>query len=157
MGRCIISLILLSSALINVHCETRESCPPLAPESSCSSTPRSVTAGQIVDGIHEGSMVVVDVRTVEERVATGKIPTSHSIPVAQIKEAFGLDAASFTAKYNFPKPAPEALVLHCAGGRRATAAWESVQEFGFCQARVYQGSMNDWLAQKLPTEPALDE
>jgi len=114
--------------------------------------PEVIEAEEILEGTKDGSVVVVDVREPEELVETGAIPGSHNIPLGDFERAFSLSPEEFRSTYGFPKPSPSSLAISCRSGVRATTAWEEVVQHGYCDARVYKGSMLDWQAKELPLD-----
>ena len=64
----------------------------------------------------DGSEPIIDVRSRKELEETGKIPNSHIVPLAEIREmAFeGLSAEEFKIKFGFERPQKEEpFVLTC--------------------------------------------
>jgi len=114
--------------------------------------PKVIEAEEILEGAKDGSVVVVDVRQPEELVETGAIPGSRNIPLGDFERAFSLSPEEFRSAYGFPKPSPSSLAISCRSGVRATTAWEAIVQHGYCQARVYKGSMLDWQAKELPLD-----
>ena len=71
----------------------------------------------------------------------------HSFAVDELNNAFKLDANSFEAKYSFPKPDTDAvLVTQCQLGGRAGKAAAILREMGYTRVDVYTGSFKDWVA-----------
>jgi len=114
--------------------------------------PTSLTTEEVEQGLEDSSIVVVDVRRHQELLATGKIPNSHNIPLAEIEGAFLLNDPSFLTRYGFPKPAPHQLVLSCRTGRRTVKAWRLLVRLGYCEARHYGDSFTGWLNQGMTVE-----
>ena len=91
-------------------------------------------------------VVVIDVRTERELNADGKIPGSHNIPIAKIKEAFKMPENEFFQKYGFKKPSKsyQNVVLTCQVGGRANFARKLLEKQDYNHLRVYEGSFLDW-------------
>ncbi|KAK4289507.1 hypothetical protein Pmani_037522 [Petrolisthes manimaculis] len=91
-----------------------------------------------------GNFVLIDVRNRDEVEQHGQIPGSYCIPLGELEEAMGMEAAEFTAKYGFQRPATGvSLVTHCMKGGRARKAGDLLASHGY-KTRVYAGSFNDW-------------
>jgi len=114
--------------------------------------PEGVTSEEVARGVAATALVVVDVREPEELVETGIIPSAVNVPLSEVNRAFALSPEAFLTSYGVPKPAPEETAFSCKTGVRATEAWELTRKFGYCDARVYFGSMTEWLALGLPTQ-----
>ena len=97
-------------------------------------------------------VTVIDVRTLRELQAEGKIPGSFNIPIANIEEAFRMNDEIFKNKYGFDKPKKTDLnvVLTCKAGGRAKFARKLLQKQGYEKLRVYEGSFIDWTANNGP-------
>ncbi|OLY83639.1 putative thiosulfate sulfurtransferase, mitochondrial [Smittium mucronatum] len=82
----------------------------------------------------QSSNILIDVRGKDEFDA-GNIPTSHNIPVAEIKSAFELDDASFKSKYGFDKPhkndPKQHIVLYCMSGIRSKKSAGEIGSLGY--------------------------
>ncbi|KAF2363957.1 Rhodanese-like domain [Trinorchestia longiramus] len=122
------------------------------PNMACPSQLEGADVESLLPGIADGSIVLVDVRTPNELLETGIIPGSYNVPLAEIEAAFALESVEFKAQYGFEKPRADKLVITCRSGRRATVAWNSLKELGYCKARVYFGSFLDWQAKNLPIQ-----
>jgi len=93
--------------------------------------------------------LVLDVRTEAEVMERGRITGAMWIPFVELETAMSLDEAAFKEQYGFPKPYIGAPVTtHCNKGGRATRAAEYLRGIGYLNAKVYQGSFTDWLANK---------
>ncbi|TRY78453.1 hypothetical protein TCAL_06152, partial [Tigriopus californicus] len=114
--------------------------------------PPSVGFDEVKRRLHEGSIVLVDVRESPERVDPGRIPGSLHVPLSQFKDAFHGDDKTFEAHYDFPKPKPESenLCLHCYAGKRARVAATRLQELHYRDFCVYDGGFQDWEEQGGP-------
>lgn len=99
--------------------------------------------------------LLVDVREPKELQAY-KMPTAVNIPLQSAPGALALPKNEFEDLFHFPKPQPsQELVFFCAKGLRAKAAEELARSYGYGKTGVYEGSINDWLAnggEKVKTE-----
>ncbi|MEK6941224.1 MAG: rhodanese-like domain-containing protein [Nanoarchaeota archaeon] len=90
------------------------------------------------------SYILIDVREPYEVESYGAIPTSHNIPLDEIKEALNLQPIEFEIKYHFKKPTNNSLLIfHCRSGSRSQVATELALSLGF-NAKNYQGSILEW-------------
>ncbi|CAB9513551.1 expressed unknown protein [Seminavis robusta] len=96
----------------------------------------------------DSEFVVIDVRTSEEILNTGKLsPSVHTLPVQIImeKNVFALDEEDFEDLTGFEKPAPDAtLVFSCAAGIRSVYACQFASQAGYSKLINYTGGSNEW-------------
>ena len=101
-------------------------------------------------GRAESGYVVIDVRTDEEVLATGKLgPEVHTLPVQIIMQSnvFGMDADQFELTCGFVKPTPdETLVFTCAAGVRSVYACQFAAQAGYSKLVNYVGGANEWFS-----------
>merc|ERR1712106_1278160 len=99
--------------------------------------------------LEEESVVLIDVRTLEENNDLGSIPGSVNIPVDQVAEAFSyLTDQQFRDRYGISKPAKNAenVVVSCSGGYRSASARQLLVALGWPHIILYPGSFDDWVA-----------
>merc|ERR1712126_632678 len=98
--------------------------------------------------LNDGSKVLIDVRNEIEVKEDGKIPGSFILPLPDVTEAFQLEASVFHKKYgvSLPDKLSDGLILTCRSGRRSLIAKGQLEELGFNNIKVYQGSFLDWKA-----------
>merc|ERR1712242_240967 len=149
-------LLLLCGILIFRDFPSTETIPlPQQQEKSLSNPAPSINFEEVLAISEDGSEPIIDVRSRKELKETGKIPNSHNVPLAEIREmAFkGLSAEEFKIKYGFERPQrDEPFVLTCRSGRRARVASKILRDLGYSAIKVYDGSWNDWVAEKGPVE-----
>ncbi|XP_037089948.1 rhodanese domain-containing protein CG4456-like isoform X2 [Pollicipes pollicipes] len=113
----------------------------------------SADFADVKKAVKDGDATIVDVRNPEELKTDGKIPTSISLPLPEIKEAVALSEDNFKKRYGVARPGErDPLILHCRGGVRAQKAAALLTEAGFSNLRVYQGSFADWVSQGGPVD-----
>jgi len=99
-------------------------------------------------GRAESGYVVIDVRTDEEVLATGKLGTDvHTLPVQVIMQyqVFQMDPDEFQEVCGFEKPAlDETLVFSCAAGVRSVYACQFAAQAGYSKLVNYVGGANEW-------------
>ena len=94
----------------------------------------------------EQGKVLVDVREPRE-VQAYKMPTAINLPFQTAPLALSLPDDEFEEQFQFPKPKNnQELIFFCAKGMRARAAEELARSYGFKNTGIYEGSVNDWLA-----------
>lgn len=94
---------------------------------------------EIVAGLNDGSILIVDVREPHE-FAAGHIPGSLSRPLSQFDPA------------DLPNEPGKRIVLSCAAGVRSLRAMEFAQSAGLDIDTHYRGGFKDWIAQGGPVE-----
>lgn len=90
---------------------------------------------------------LIEVRTPEELLETGKIPTSINIPLADVQQELSqnVSAEEFLQKYGRSKPAAnDEVIFTCRSGRRAEAAAKIAISLGYTNVKNYKGSWLDW-------------
>ncbi|KAI8119681.1 Heat shock protein 67B2 [Lucilia cuprina] len=111
---------------------------------------------EIKDLPNHPEKLLIDVRTPEELVQTGKIPTSINIPLSVLEQELSLNvkAEDFKQKYGRDKPAADMqLIFTCRSGRRAQQAAEIAVQLGYTNVKNYKGSWLDWAEHEgLPKE-----
>ncbi|MCJ1223742.1 hypothetical protein MMC12_000385 [Toensbergia leucococca] len=90
--------------------------------------------------------ILIDVRESSEVASTGRIPTSHNLPIATQPDGFFLPADEFEEKFGFPKPEDgDEVVFYCKAGVRSRAAVGLAREAGWtATVGNYEGSWMDW-------------
>jgi rhodanese-related sulfurtransferase len=105
---------------------------------------------EIVEQYEEGDSdyLVIDVRTPEEVMNTGKLgPNVHTLPVQVImqRNVFALDEEDFEEICGFEKPTPDTtLVFSCAAGIRSVYACQYASQAGYTKLVNYMGGANEW-------------
>ncbi|XP_037816093.1 rhodanese domain-containing protein CG4456-like [Lucilia sericata] len=111
---------------------------------------------EIKDLPNHPEKLLIDVRTPEELIQTGKIPTSINIPLSVLEQELSLNvkAEDFKQKYGRDKPAADMpLIFTCRSGRRAQQAAEIAVQLGYTNVKNYKGSWLDWAEHEgLPKE-----
>jgi rhodanese-related sulfurtransferase len=105
---------------------------------------------QALEAQRNGALVV-DLRSTDERVATGIVPGSIHIPRSVLEWRVDPDCA-----HRNPAVADVdlELILMCADGYSSTLAAASLRELGFHRATDLAGGFNAWRAAGLPVRPA---
>ncbi|KAL7638444.1 UNVERIFIED_CONTAM: hypothetical protein RMT77_011014 [Armadillidium vulgare] len=117
---------------------------------TCGKKAEGISFAEVKSDLENAQIILLDVRTREELQKDGAIPKSFNIPLNEVENAFSLNDEDFVRKYGFAKPIAENLVISCRGGARALHAWRLLNQFGYCNARVYYGSFNDWVKNNGP-------
>jgi len=108
---------------------------------------------EIVEDFHEGGReesgyCVIDVRTDQEVLMTGKLAESvPTLPVQTIMQAqvFQLEPDEFEQVCGFRKPdLDETLVFTCAAGVRSVYACQFAAQAGYSKLVNYAGGANEW-------------
>lgn len=101
---------------------------------------------QYEDG--DSDMIVIDVRTPEEVMDTGKLGDKvYTLPVQTIMQTnlFTLDEEDFEEIAGFEKPTPDTtLVFSCAAGIRSVYACQFASQGGYTKLVNYMGGANEW-------------
>ena len=101
--------------------------------------------------IDDGEAVVVDVREPAELMATGKVPGSINIPLAEF-----LAKADPASPDHEPALQPEkTVILYCASGKRSEFAGNKLLELGYREV-FNLGGLKDWELAGLPVDDATD-
>ncbi|XP_065371347.1 rhodanese domain-containing protein CG4456-like [Calliphora vicina] len=111
---------------------------------------------EIKDLPNHPEKLLIDVRTPEELVQFGKIPTSINIPLSVVEQELSANvkAADFKEKYGRDKPATDMqIIFSCRSGKRAQQAAEIAVKLGYTNVKNYKGSWLDWAEHEgLPKE-----
>lgn len=99
--------------------------------------------------IDDGDAVVIDVREPAELLATGKVPGSINIPLAEFLER--ADPAS--PDHEPSLQADKAVILYCGSGKRAQFAGNKLVELGYREV-FNLGGLKDWELAGLPVDEA---
>jgi rhodanese-related sulfurtransferase len=102
-------------------------------------TVRNLTPQEVANGLHEGRVVLVDVREANE-TALERFPGAVHVPLS------AFDPAAI------PDPAGREVVFACRSGRRSVTASLAAQEQGFAYGSHLAGGILAWKAAGLPTE-----
>jgi rhodanese-related sulfurtransferase len=100
---------------------------------------RDLTPQEVVRGLEQGRMVLVDVREPNE-TALERFPGAVMVPLS------AFDPAAI------PEPAGREVVFACRSGRRSVTASLAAQEQGFAYGSHLAGGILAWKAAGLPTE-----
>jgi len=100
---------------------------------------RDLTPQQVAHGLHEGRLVLVDVREPNE-TAGERFPEAVLVPLSSFDPAA------------IPDPAGRDVVFACRSGRRSVTASLAAQEQGFPYGSHLAGGILAWKAAGLPTE-----
>ena len=101
--------------------------------------------------IDDGEAVVVDVREPAELMATGKVPGSINIPLAEF-----LAKADPGSPDHEPALQPEkTVIVYCASGKRSEFAGKKLLEFGYREV-FNLGGLKDWELAGLPVDEATE-
>lgn len=114
--------------------------------SSSGEKDRFLEYDDIRQGLHDNSLLVVDVRNPSERQNPGFISGTKNIPLSEIWQAFSqCSDEEFEAKYGFSRPSKSSvLATHCLKGKRAMEAAAKLNLLGYQNVKVYKGSLSDW-------------
>jgi rhodanese-related sulfurtransferase len=97
--------------------------------------------------IDDGDAVVIDVREPAELLATGKVPGSINIPLAEF-----LERADPGSPDHEPALQPEkTIILYCASGKRSEFAGNKLVELGYREV-FNLGGLKDWELAGLPVD-----
>ena len=100
---------------------------------------RDLTAQEVAQGLHEGRIVLVDVREPNE-TALERFPEAVLVPLSQFDPAA------------IPDPAGRDVVFACRSGRRSVTASLAAQEQGFPYRAHLAGGILAWKAAGLPID-----
>jgi len=100
---------------------------------------RDLTPQEVVRGLQEGRIVLVNVREPNE-TALERFPDAVLVPLS------AFDPAAI------PQPAGRDVVFACRSGRRSVTASLAAQEQGFAYGSHLAGGILAWKAAGLPTE-----
>lgn len=101
--------------------------------------------------IDSGEAVVIDVREPAELLATGKVPGSINIPLAEF-----LAKADPGSPDHEPALQPEkTVILYCASGKRSQFAGNKLIELGYRDV-LNLGGLKDWELAGLPVDEATE-
>jgi rhodanese-related sulfurtransferase len=102
----------------------------------------------------QSEYIVIDVRTDEEVVYTGKIsPSVCTLPVQVIMQynVFSLDHDDFEELCGFPKPEPDqTIVFTCKAGIRSVYACQYASQSGYTKLMNYVGGSSEWFHYRPP-------
>ncbi|MEM6617905.1 MAG: rhodanese-like domain-containing protein [Pseudomonadota bacterium] len=107
-----------------------------------------VETADLIAGLGDPDLVVVDIRDVRERQRTGFIPGSFHAPRGMIE--FWVDPDSLYHKDIFSTPGKR-FVFHCASGWRSALTVALLRDMGFEAAHLREG-FSTWEAQGGPVE-----
>jgi len=97
--------------------------------------------------IDDGDAVVVDVREPAELLATGKVPGSINIPLAEFLQR----ADPGSPDHEPALRADKAIILYCASGKRSEFAGNKLVELGYREV-FNLGGLKDWELAGLPVD-----
>jgi len=100
---------------------------------------RNLTPDEVARGLAEGSMLLVDVRELNET-------TMESYPDAVVVPLSSFDPA------DIPDPQGKQVVFACRSGRRSVTASLAAQDRGYPYKAHLAGGILAWKAAGLPTE-----
>ena len=99
--------------------------------------------------LDDGEAVVIDVREPAEILATGKVPGSINIPLAEF-----LARADPGSPDHEPALQPDkTVILYCASGKRSLFAGNKLVELGYREV-FNLGGLKDWELAGLPVDEA---
>lgn len=95
----------------------------------------------------EKSTTIIDVREVEELIATSVIPGSINIPLGELEKAFSMSEDSFQKQFDAQLPEKDdPVVMLCLKGIRAEKARLLLEnQFGYKNTGTYVGSYAEWI------------
>ncbi len=100
---------------------------------------RDLTPEEVARGLHEGKMLLVDVRETNETVIESYPDAAH-VPLS------AFDPAAI------PDPAGKEVVFACRSGKRSVTASLAAQERGYAYDAHLAGGILAWKAAGLPTK-----
>ncbi len=99
-----------------------------------------VSAGQLVELMHDSDVLLVDLRDGEERAQHGVLPGSLQIPYSQIETSMRAGGVL----HCLVETTPRQVIFYCAYGERSAMAMQMAQDAGFKNARHLQGGLDAW-------------
>jgi len=100
-------------------------------------TIQQATPAEVRDGIADGTVLLVDVREVNE-YSSERIPGAVLYPLSTFEPQA------------LPRNSGRKLVLHCGGGGRSTRAAQALVAAGYEQVYNLEGGIRAWKALGLP-------
>ena len=111
---------------------------------------QNLSIDELTDELHQGNIVLVDIREPEERSATGTIP--GALHAARGMLEFYADPASPYHRAEFETD--QRVVLYCASGGRSALATKMLQQLGYANSAHLDGGFKAWSGAGLPVETA---
>lgn len=111
----------------------------------------TIDSAQVIEA-KEAQVPLVDVRPAAMYEA-GHIPGAVNVPLVVSEDGSMIDDDDLVAAIENAGIRPtDDVVLYCQTGYHAGLAADMLSNEGFTNIELYEGSMNDWTAQNLPTE-----
>jgi rhodanese-related sulfurtransferase len=101
--------------------------------------------------LDDSEAVIVDVREPAELMATGKVPGSINIPLAE----FLANADPDSPDHEEVLQPDKTIILYCASGKRSEFAGKKLLELGYREV-FNLGGLKDWEAAGLPVDDATE-
>ena len=106
-----------------------------------------VETSDLIAGLEDPDLVVVDIRDIRERQRSGYIPGSVHAPRGMIEFWVDPDSPYFKEVFGQDKR----FVFHCASGWRSALTVATLQDMGFDAAHLREG-FSTWESQGGPVE-----
>ncbi|XP_067949200.1 uncharacterized protein [Watersipora subatra] len=102
---------------------------------------------ELMSLIRAKEVQLFDVRTVKETARTGMMPGATNVPMAEVGEAFRLNADEFREEYGVELPSKEDdnVIIHCLGGIRSLKTLGVLWEAGYQKVRHYPGGWEEYI------------
>ncbi|CAG2206399.1 unnamed protein product [Mytilus edulis] len=106
----------------------------------------NVEYDQLLSGLRDGSIVLIDVRDAYELDKFGRFyHNTINIPLDQLPEAFNMSPEHFKVLYGYDLPELEDnIVFVCRSGERSSSAVEMAIEYGYENAKHFPGGLSEW-------------
>lgn len=116
-----------------------------------STQPITVINSRRVEEAQRESIPLIDVRP-QAMYEAGHIPGAVNVPLVVPEDGSMIPDDQLVAAVEGVGVEPgDDVVLYCQTGVHAGLAADTLAKEGFTNLELYQGSMNDWTAQRLPT------
>ncbi|CAC5413200.1 unnamed protein product [Mytilus coruscus] len=118
----------------------------------------NVEYDQLVSGLKDGCMLLIDVRDAYELDKFGRFhQNAINVPLDQLAEAFNMSPEHFKVLYGYDLPELEDnIVFVCRSSERSSSAVEMTIEYGYENAKHFPGGLSEWMKRKASLESSED-